>query len=117
MAHGSSLYQRSLEIVSQLSERCRRGGRPRDDENSQAAPGERFAQNRRHAAANGVSDDGPSDGLADRYADHRSRVMWERVGAVDGQGCGGDTPAALAQSVELPTAPQAGITAHQTVRR
>jgi len=87
------------------------------DEHAQAPAGEGFAQNRRHAAANGVADDGLPDGLADRDAYDRGAVAGECVGAIDGKGAGGDPPATLTQARKFRTTAQAGQSCHQTVRR
>jgi hypothetical protein len=111
------LYQGSFEFVTQLREGRSRGSGTGDDQQAQFAARKQLMQKRRHAAAHFIANDGFADRLSYGNTDHRGPVRMKRLGSVDRQGAGRIAPATLAQARKLALPPQAGIPAHQTVRR
>jgi hypothetical protein len=87
--------KRALNVAAERVEGGLRSGRPRDDEESQAAVSEGIVQNRRQAAAHFVPDHGFADRFADGNADDRRAVARQCLRAIERKKTGGDAPAAL----------------------
>lgn len=106
------LGERPLEFAAERAERRVGGGRPRDDENTEATAGKGLAKNRRQTAADGIANHCFPDGFPDRDPGDRGAIARQSFGPIDGQDAGRDAPPALPQPVEFGRASQAGVPAH-----
>lgn len=111
------LPKRARDVGLQLGEGDLGRSGPRHNKQTKPAPGERGMQNRRDTAANSIADHGFADRLSDRNPRDCQAVGGQRIGTIDGKDPTWDPPAARTQTGKVRAAPQAGILAHQTVRR
>lgn len=106
------LGERPLEFATERAEGGVGGGRPRDDENTEATACKGLAKNRRQTAADGIANHCFPDGFPDRDAGDRGTIARQSVGPINGQDAGRDAPPTLAQPVEIGRASQTGVPAH-----